>query len=384
MKEVIYDIEVYPNYYCVGVNYKNEIHIFDTLKDIKEIPFNDKSYLFIGFNNRRYDQPIIDNILTGLPPNEIYKISKSIVKNEIDCISWNENIVDLLEITPKMSKCSLKEMGHRLKYPILQNLPYSFDKILTQEEWEEVKRYCKHDLNITTILWSHLKKEYETRQSLKKYFDIKTEYGGAPKLAEKAILSQLEDNKVTYNDKLVKMNNLILSDKLKGYYDEAFSKSLNDYKDKNNWCEFMKREENVNGCLMTIRTGGLHGNTYSGVYEYVYEYDVISYYPSIILNCKLGSEEFRQIYKQIYNLRLKLKAKQDAGSDSLKLVLNSLYGKFADVYANRKIFAPNLLLSICLLGQFYILDLIEKLEYEQCLIANTDGIFTIKEIEPSI
>ena len=383
MKEIIYDIEVYKNKNCVGVLCNGRLSILDTPNKIKKLPIHNNNYLFIGFNNRRYDHPILEQMAQGRDASAIYELSQKIVNNEMNVISWAKNIVDLYEICPKMSQCSLKEFGHRLKYPILQNLPYSYDKVLTEEEWEVVKQYNVHDINIIKLLWDKLKEEYTARQGLKRFFDINTEYGGAPRLAEKAILSQLGDGRVsTPTNKLVKQSNLILSPELQAYYDEAFSWSVQDYIDKKP--SFMDKKINVNGCDMSIQTGGLHGNTYTGVYNDVYEYDVTSYYPSIILNCQLGTPQFRAIYKKIYDRRLTLKEEKAPGAASLKLVLNSLYGKFKDRYADKRIYAPNLALTICLLGQFYMLDLIEKLEYEQCLMVNTDGVMCTHPIHETI
>ncbi len=128
---IIYDIEVYPNFFHLSLK-KGDKYYHVGLKELKLLPFNDKNVFWIGFNNRRYDHPIIEKALKGATEHELYLMSKGIVSNEVDAISWNENIIDLYEICPKMSKCSLKEMGHRMQYPHLENLPYSFDKHLSE------------------------------------------------------------------------------------------------------------------------------------------------------------------------------------------------------------------------------------------------------------
>jgi hypothetical protein len=379
VKEIIYDIEVYKNRVCIGLLYDDTIRIVDDISTINTLGIDKPNYLWVGFNNRRYDHPILKAMREkNLNHSQIYEMSKRIISNEENAIAWNTNIVDLWEICPQMARCSLKEMGHRLGYETLQNLPYRFDKELTDREWDIVKRYNIHDLRITKKLWDILKSEYEARQTLKLFFDVKTEFGGAPRLAEKVILSELGEERITYDDQLKKQDNLILSENLKALYDEAFSIPLTDY-------NFDKKNVDVNGCICNIRVGGIHGKRASGVYEDVYEYDVVSYYPSIILNCKLGSDTFRRIYQEIYDLRLELKRKGDKKANSLKLVLNSLYGKMKDhAWASPQVYSPNIALTICLLGQFYMVDLIEKLNYGQCLIANTDGIICNDTINQNI
>ena len=383
--EIIYDIEVYQGRVGIILNVENKIFFIDTLEGIRKLPLNDKKYLWIGFNNRRYDHPILDTIAQGASFDDAFKLSKSIIHGGKDVISWNQNIVDLYEICPKMARCSLKEIGHRLGYPILQNLPYPFDRKLTDEEWGNIGAYARHDEMITRYFWSKLKNEYYARQSLKLFFDIKTEYGGAPNLAQKAILSKLGSGKISNGKELIRQSNLKLSPIMQGFYDAAFKFGIDNYmREIDNTPEFMADKHDVNGCLTKFGVGGLHGNTYSGVYNNIYEYDVVSYYPSIILKCQLGSPEFRAIYKEIYDHRVKLKAKGDKRADALKLVLNSLYGKLTCQYAKPPIHAPEIALSICLLGQFYLVDLMEKLNYEQCLVANTDGIMCDSPIPDSI
>ena len=385
---VIYDIEIYYDRFCIAFKRGNEpVKVLDDLDKILKIPFENEKYRFIGYNNRRYDQPIIEALLRGKNKKQLWTLSNQIIQENKNAISWNKNIIDLYEICPKFYKnggATLKEFGHRLDYPVLKNLPFPFDQELTDEEWQEVKDYCIHDVNITALLWDKLHDEYDTRQELSHLFDITTEFGGAPNLAQKCILSKLEDARITTHLKLHPQNNLILSPLLKSFYDEGFSHSLTYYRDGER-PEFMLKKHNIKGLDVKIEVGGLHGFGKAGIYQNVYEYDVSSYYPSLILNCKLGSAKFRRIYQMIYNKRLKLKKQGSVHAKSLKLVLNSLYGKMNDYkYGHEQIYAPNVALSICLLGQFYLLDLIEKLDNDQVILANTDGLFVKYPIEPSI
>jgi len=384
-----YDIEIYPDRFMLGLKWKGKNIIYDKLEDIRKVPFLDKKYKFVGFNNRRYDQPILDKLNQGYNKDKLYKLSKSIISGE-DAISWNDNIIDLLEICPKSNKCSLKEFGHRMGYKTLANLPYPYDKPLSEEEWEEVKKYNIHDLNITEMLWEKLKPEYDARQSLKVFFDIKTEFGGAPNLAAKCILSKLSEESVSEEFKLIKKNNLVLNDNTQNLYNKTFDFHLTDYlKGKKPELMEIVDEKNIkratkytiNDVKIKIGIGGLHGDTIPGVYHNVYDYDVTSYYPSIILNCKLGSEKFRDIYEWIYNKRLEFKKEGSRYSNTLKLILNSFFGKTLDKYSKEQIYAPNIGLSICFLGQFYLIDLLEKCGDNNCLSANTDGIVCKNEID---
>jgi len=395
--DIIYDVECYENRICVGTLFgKDNIHIFDGIDQIRRIPFRSGKHRFIGFNNRRYDHLIIDAILNNkdITLSEIYALSKKIINSPFGSMvpSFDKNIIDTLEICPPPIRCSLKEFGHRMKYRMLENLPYPYDKELTDKKWEHVKKYNIHDLKITQRLWNNLKSSYEARMSLKQYFNVATEFGGTPGLAEKCILSKFTDkDRIDEKFELVKQDNLKLSDDFREIYDYIFALPLQiitnkKQKKKLKYLKESDKPRNANGCYVKLGFGGLHGISGPGVYRDVYDYDVTSYYPSIILQCKLGSPKFRYIYEEIYNNRLRLKKKGDKSADGLKLVLNSLYGKLlADgEYRKEQIFAPAIGLSICFLGQYYLIDLIEKLEYGQCLCANTDGIICNKEIPNQI
>jgi len=175
------------------------------------------------------------------------------------------------------------------------------------------------------------------------------------------------------------MDNLILDPYCKELYDKTFS-----HKDYPIKPAFMNNTHKINDCDVTIGVGGVHGFYKPGVYHNLYEYDVVSFYPSIILQCELGTDRFRAVYKELYDMRMNIKESDPVGSNSLKLALNSLYGKLSDKYSHRQIYAPHIRLNICLLGQFYLLDLIDKLKDNQLIMLNTDGIFVKNKIPDDV
>lgn len=81
-----------------------------------------------------------------------------------------------------------------------------------------------------------------------------------------------------------------------------------------------------------------------------------------------------ELYKQIYEERLKLKAEgKKAEQAPLKIVLNATYGIMKDKWSDA--YDPRQANNICINGQLALLDLIEKLEGQCELIqTNTDGI----------
>jgi hypothetical protein len=107
--------------------------------------------------------------------------------------------------------------------------------------------------------------------------------------------------------------------------------------------------------------------------------DVASYYPSVILRCKLYpkhmGEKFLEVYGDIVKRRLDAKKRGDAVvRDSLKIVLNGSFGKFGSKFSI--LYSPDLLIQTTLTGQLALLMLIEQLELNHIPVisANTDGI----------
>jgi len=129
--------------------------------------------------------------------------------------------------------------------------------------------------------------------------------------------------------------------------------------------------------------GGLH-STESGQLVKVgdgilCEYDVASYYPSIVLQQKLSpksmGEDFLELYQSFVTRRLKAKADGDkVTADTLKIFLNGSYGKLGNKYSS--LYAPELMIQTTLTGQLTLLMLIEAMENAGISIvsANTDGI----------
>jgi len=86
-------------------------------------------------------------------------------------------------------------------------------------------------------------------------------------------------------------------------------------------------------------------------------------------------KKFLDVYTKIYKNRFIAKRSGDKQtSNSLKLVLNSSFGKMGSRYS--KLYAPDVMLQVTLTGQLMLLMLIEDIEREgvEVFYANTDGI----------
>lgn len=167
----------------------------------------------------------------------------------------------------------------------------------------------------------------------------------------------------------------------------------------------------------TFGIGGLHSIDDRGYHEAVddseiFEIDVSSYYPNIIMNANyyvpsMGLEIFQKIYRGLIDIKNdstarvnELKSERERVSKlqnsdvnssllnsinseidqltatikGVKIVINGVYGKFGSPYS--PMFAPGLLLGTTLTGQLCLLMLLEQFHHHgiEVLSANTDGI----------
>ena len=107
--------------------------------------------------------------------------------------------------------------------------------------------------------------------------------------------------------------------------------------------------------------------------------DVVSYYPSLILQCGLFppnmGKHFQSVYLDFFQRRIAAKKSGDKSkAQTLKIVLNGTFGKLGSPYSS--IYAPNLLIQVTVTGQLALLMLIERMEAASIPVvsANTDGI----------
>jgi hypothetical protein len=142
--------------------------------------------------------------------------------------------------------------------------------------------------------------------------------------------------------------------------------------------------------------GGLHScekgqSVYAGSDHILADFDVASYYPSIILQQDIApdnmGEAFTTVYQSIVDRRIKAKRSGDkVTADTLKIVVNGSFGKLGSKYST--LYAPNLLIQTTITGQLALLMLIERVEAVggKVVNANTDGIVVLahKSLEPEL
>lgn len=432
-QKLVFDIECAPDYFMAGfkgidrkVLRQYEVFAADTRQLPRvEILSILKTFTVIGFNSEDYDIPVLFYALKLMYEAESFAIEVPEMLRQIKALSdhiiaaglrgWQTqkeygfqvpdfiDHIDLKEPVPGVA-ISLKLYGARLHSKRLQDLPYAHNEPVFG--WPEDRRaniltYNDNDLDTTIDLWFEATKPSDniiaTREVMSKEFGIDLRSKSDAQIAEAAIktrVSQLKGEPVYRSEirpgsrfrfqaqpfirfhtpELQRVFALVCNAEFvvnaKGGIDTP--PSLADMKVA------------IGKSVYTVGIGGLHSNE-SGVAHYgsntvlLRDRDVVSYYPSLILQCGLFppnmGEHFQKVYKDFFDKRIAAKKGGDKSTaQTLKIVLNGAYGKLGSKWS--VLYAPNLMIQVTMTGQLSLLMMIERMELAgiPCISANTDGV----------
>lgn len=367
-----------------------------------------KKNVTIGFNSANYDLYVIAAALGGWDTARIKKLSDELIKSKLPSwrIARNFNLslskfdhVDLIEVAP--GKASLKIYGGRLGAPRMQDLPFDPDASISQERRKLVREYCANDLDTTERLFRFLEPAIKLRG------DIGEQYGGMDlrsksdaQIAEAVIkheLTQMTGQTYTPAEAMIGDTVRYLDPKIVSFESqgprEVFNKVLktgfpigaNGAVQMPDWLRDTRIKIGRTEYQMGI--GGLHSceksqSIIAKPNEMLCDFDVASYYPSIILKLRLAPKsmgrDFLRVYQSIVTRRLEAKKRGDKLiADTLKIVVNGSFGKLGSMYS--ALYAPELMIQVTITGQLCLLMLIERVEAmgARVVSANTDGIVVL-------
>lgn len=401
-KRYVIDCEVYTNYFLLSAMDMSSGEILHFEKDVSAIRSFMKDNLTISFNGLNYDLPIIACAIRGASNQKIKELSDKIITsklpssrvcrdNNVQVPPWDH--IDLFEVAP--GTASLKIYGGRLHQKKLQDLPFAPDTILTESQIEAVKLYCVNDLHTTTALLMALRAELNLRIDIGKQYGMDVRSKSDAQIAESIILHELERRTgksytrpdTTADGFWYKNPGFISfkSENLRGVFDNILDTPF--HSGGNGAVvmpSFLKTPITIDDRPYQMGIGGLHSMEKSQYIQckpgmVLVDYDVASYYPSIILQQKIYPEhigkDFIEVYQNIVTRRLKAKSEGNKTvADTLKIVLNSSFGKFGSKYS--KFYSPDLLIQTTITGQLALIMLIERLADAgiSTISANTDGI----------
>lgn len=327
-----------------------------------------KDNIWCGYNSRHYDQYILKGIILGLNP---YKINNHIIVHNEPGWKYSNDFrtVQLYNYDVMTTFHGLKQLEGFMGNDIRETtVPFNINRKLTNDEIQEVIKYCKHDVSQTIEVFINRIEEFESHLSLLKTFQLPLSYISKTKAQLSAII--LGAWKQERNDEF----NITIPDTLRI---RKYKHIVDWYLDPSNRNYSKSLKTDVAGIPHTFAWGGLHGaiDKYQGEGIFV-NVDVSSFYPAIMIEYGFLSRNVvePEKYKEIRDTRLKLKAEGNPMQQPYKIVLNSTYGAMKDKY--NALYDPRQANNVCVAGQLLLLDLIEHLEPHCKLIqSNTDGLF---------
>jgi hypothetical protein len=401
---IVLDTESYPNYWMIGFKnpinqkvLKIELRGADTSltdgqrRKIQSVLYTRETF---GFNSGNYDLPVIALALTGRTVAELKAFSDKIITEGL--YQWQSlqmydlsiptriKHYDLCQPAPGVM-VSLKLYGARMHFSKLQDLPYPPDEMLTSKQMDVISDYCVNDLDTTIGLGDKLEGDMALRRFMTEHYQVNLMSKGGAQIAEALVQQALRarSNKqpppetAAYTaPRWIQFKSLELRRMVTLLSDHQFTVSQTGY---------VKLPPEVSKAFVIGNTtyklgiGGLHSQEKNQVVKNVIDSDVVSYYPSIIINnnirpVQLG-DKFLPFYKSLFAKRVAAKHAGDMmASESYKLQLNSCFGKLSNRWSC--LYDPSALLNVTLTGQLALLMLIEELELSGCSVysANTDGI----------
>ena len=411
MKKIVIDTEVYKDYFLLSAlePATGKIWHFEKFEghdlDIKSVRSLMSTCITISFNGNSFDLGIIYGALSGWSNENLKKFCDEIIKSNLASwqifrkyhvdVSSNWDHIDIIEVAPGQS--SLKIYGARLHAPTVQDLPIEPDASISPEQRSLMRDYCVNDLQTTWALYQSLEKQIELRERMSGQYGIDLRSKSDAQIAETVIKSELhkmtgrEYRKPNIDDSTVfrYLDPKIISFKTQQLKDIFKLVTTIPFRLADNGSvkmpdELAKAQIKIGDTEYSLGIGGLHSCEKTRLVRAdaehrLFDYDVASYYPNIILQQNLAPKSmgapFLKVYQSIVDRRIKAKKEGDkVTANTLKICVNGSFGKLGSKWS--ALYAPDLMIQTTITGQLALLMLIESMEIAGISVvsANTDGV----------
>lgn len=463
MNEYVYDIECSPNTFEIGfcpIKLDRDLYdqyieadinkdmatklklipqlgikifiIYDNINDASIIArFIENCELLVGFNNHRYDDPMVDylilnkNVKTSILIQKLYNFSQMLVEyrgynvrkdfdNYIDKYSHIRKSVDLMTLH-RFDKLmvSLKKVQVAMKWHRVEDLPLPYDTHFTRPQLGMTIDYNINDLLSTRELLILSKDELGIREYTGRKYKLSPKESiavlsyGRSKLSNFLLAKFYADaTGLEYRDfgfdrtdrHTIKLSEII--DDRVSFKTPYMIKQLEDLKKSKvyvydeKWGVTIK----MNNTVYNVRKGGLHSEDRPGIFiakpGFIYrDADGTSYYPNWIINREITPEHLnkkayiavirmltknrtiaKQNYKKFKKINFKLAFDNLQESDVYKIVINAIFGKTGDKFSFLN--DHKAMYETTINGQLGLLELAEDFELHNfpVISANTDGL----------
>lgn len=371
MKIIIFDFEVFKYDVLLGaLIVKNDnIELFQTWDkdEIKEFYEKHKSHMWVGWNNERYDNFILQSVIRNINPKIVN--DRIIDENKKMRLTLPLIYFDVMKTVGFFSLKNTEALaGKRISE---SEVDFNLDRPLIDDEKKLTELYNLDDLNQTFDNFKMQKDHLELRLETLKEFNLPINYLNLPE----SIIAE----RVLKAEKIPNIENMEVKpriyDTLQIKNEAARNFFLNE--------EFMTKRSitiNVCGVKHTVALGGLHGARNKYYTPKALYFDVSGYYNLIMINYGLLPrgipEESKKLYKEMYHEQLALKHVNPVKRNVLKLILLTVFGSTLNKHLN--FYDPYHGRLITLTGQLFLIDLLEKLEpFIELVQSNTDGIIVV-------
>lgn len=373
---LFYDFEVFAFDWLVVImdtDQKKETVIVNDAEQLQAIYDAHINDIWVGFNNRHYDQYILKGILCGFDAKRIndFIIVKgnpgwkfSSMFNELPLINY-----DVMLNTDRGLKSFEGFMGNDIRE---SQVPFDIDRKLTEKEIQETIFYCRHDVQQTMKVFMKRIDEFNTMIYFIKHFKL-------PLAALSKTKAQLAAE--------------ILGGNRKGQmFDDEFDFPILDclelkkYRHIADWYKAPENHDYEKSQKDVMVAGVPHTYSWGGGHGAIPQYhvkgdfliiDVTAYYPSLQKKYHFGYRvmDNPENFEFIHDSNIEFKKKGDKKARlPFKIMDNAISGQMKQ--RSSALFDPMSNNSICVNGQLLLLDLVEHLEpvIEQLVQNNTDGI----------
>lgn len=413
MKErLVWDIESYPNYWCIcfmSIDSGKCVY-FESTDETPDFNKNKldwvlRNFLLIDFNGEKYDRHIAAiAIKYGTDCRDYWKATDRIIR-------WQEpgwvvardfrvrklviNHIDLIELTPLAP--SLKTMAGRLGSPLMMELPFKPGTELGFEQQRIVFWYCFNDLRNTWLLYNAHLENIQLRENLGPRYHLDLRSKSDAQMAE-SIFKKETFRRTGFYPQSPTIRPFHRFHFQMPDWIQYLTKDLQWVRRAVETTEFVIGENGyiqmpevladmvipIGSGAYKMGIGGLHSqesaqSVVANPQYGLYDFDVPSYYPKLILASGLYPPSigpvFIPIYGTIVDERLDAKhAGHKVKAEALKIVVNGTFGKTLDPWS--VLYYPELGIQTTVSGQLALLMLIERVTLAgfNVVSANTDGV----------
>lgn len=404
---IFYDFEVFEYDWLavfIDVTNRKEYVIINSPDKLKALYEVNRKNIWVGFNNRHYDQYIMKGILLGMNPK---KINDWIIVDNKEGWQYSRRFsqvrminFDVMPNPPVGLKTMEGFLGSNIKET---DVDFRIKRKLTPEEIEQTVKYCRHDVEQTIKIFLERIDNFNAVHGIIKAFPNETSVydigDSEARITAKVLECQRRDFKDEFDFFFLPCLELKKYKYVQDWFAERRKEALRidlqsrDEYDKRLWYKSQNLDTLVAGIPHSFGFGGLHGAPDRPIHRkgQILHVDVNNYYPSLLIAWGLVTRSAtNDNFKLIYNTRKAMKKKQKAAAKAgnkaeakrwkkaqlpYKKMLNALSGAMKDM--TNPAYDPRNNNIMCINGQLMLLDLIEHLEVVpgfELIQSNTDGL----------